>query len=141
MLAPGSRAFLPAAWIATALGCGSAAPPQVPSEFLTIATLYQGFVAEHRAPPKDEAEFRRYISDKGGKLLETQNIASIDALFRSTRDGQPLKVVYGPEQSQYGHLGVFEQSGVEGKRLVAGAMGSIGQADEAEFREMAKPGA
>lgn len=135
-----AKAIAFVAVLCAAAGCGGSDTPAASGEFQAIATLYQAYVAEHRAPPKNEAEFKRFISERGAKLLEANGVKSVDALFISTRDGQPLKVVYAPDKAKYGRLAVFEQQGADGKRMVAGSLGSPSLADEAEFREMSAPG-
>jgi len=89
-----------------------------------LVSLYQHHQRRHRGKgPKDEAAFRKFISETSSYLLDRIDVDpnSLDSLFVSDRDGQPLTIRYGLQGSDRGPSvpTVFEAEGVEGVRLVA----------------------
>ena len=66
---------------------------------------------------------------------EQMKVGSFDELFVSERDGQPLVVVYGspPKDSD---VVVYEQTGVNGKRLVGHRIGMVEEVDEAQYKDL-----
>jgi hypothetical protein len=67
--------------------------------------------------------------------LEKLRVDSIDELFVSERDGQPLVVVYGSPPAG-SDVVVYEHTGVNGKRLVGHRIGMVEEADEATFKSL-----
>jgi hypothetical protein len=69
----------------------------------------------------------------------------MDSTFTSPRDNQPY-VLVKPEAGRAGPGGrppmvtVYEQTGVDGKRMAAGAMGAAFEMDEAKFQELVPGG-
>ena len=89
-----------------------------------LANLYQHYQRKHQGiGPKDESKFKSFISEVNPVLLERIGVSagSIDQLFTSERDGQPFFVRYGLKGNDRGPAvpTVFEEEGVDGKRLVA----------------------
>jgi hypothetical protein len=84
--------------------------------------------------PHDEQEFKKFIATRS-KLVEKLKIGSIDELFVSERDGQPLHVVYGTPPTT-SDVAVYEQTGVNGKRLVGHRIGMVEEVDEAEYKNL-----
>lgn len=72
--------------------------------------------------PKSEEDLKNYLtSDKAASIrLERMGVASesLDDIFASERDGQPFTVRYGVSNTRDEAI-VFEQTGVDGKRMVA----------------------
>ena len=123
--------------LAIALGCGEsggAAPTKQASHVRKLTSLHTMVSLKLRRPPRDEQEFKQTLAslqispDKYG-------VASIDELFISERDGQPLIVTYGtpPKNSD---VVVYEQTGVHGLRLVGHKIGKIEEVDEAGLGEL-----
>jgi hypothetical protein len=99
-----------------------------------LTMLYNKVSREQGRIPKDEQEFKDNL--KSADLsLESLKINSTDDLFVSERDGQPLVVVYGsvPPGSD---VVVYEQTGVDGKRMIGHRIGMVEEVDEAKFKEL-----
>lgn len=89
-----------------------------------LVSLYQHHQRRHRGRgPKDEAAFRKFISETSTYLLDRIDVDpnSLDSLFVSERDAQPLTVRYGMKGSDRGPAipTVFETEGLDGVRIVA----------------------
>ena len=84
--------------------------------------------------PRDAQEFKQAIT-KLGVNLENRKVGSIDELFISERDGQPLVVAYGTTNLE-SDVVVYEQTGVNGKRLVGHRIGMVEEVDEAELKKL-----
>jgi hypothetical protein len=96
--------------------------------------MYQ---AEHggRTPP-DEQAFRSFIESKTDVLERINKTA--DDLLTSPRNGMPLVLVYGkrpPKSKGMTYVG-YEESSVDGKRLVIGPRGMYEEMDEAQFKKI-----
>jgi len=92
-------------------------------------------------PPKSEAEFKDFIQTNGSKVLERLNIASVDELFISERDKQPIVVLYGKKpEGVRRDIVAYEQTGVAGSRQVGFALGMIEDVEADKFGELV-PGA
>jgi hypothetical protein len=120
---------------AATLGCGPASEtPALPntSHIQLLAGLYNKAARDLGRYPKNEQELKQTI----GKMdvnLEAMELSSIDEVYLSERDGQPLVIVLPPTPT-----GVIahEQTGVDGKRLVAFSLGNVQEVDESQFREL-----
>ena len=91
--------------------------------------------------PKDELSFRAFIGGMNPLILGRMEVDanSLDELFVSARDGQPFNIRYGLKGSDRGPAvpTVFEQEGVDGKRLVACTqMVTKEVEDESEYQEL-----
>src|SRR5688572_11732194 len=88
-------AFIALSIIAVA-GCSSESSsvagkiPRVQS----LTSVYNRVARELGRPPKDEQEFKEKVKNSDINL-EALNVGTVDELFISDRDGQPLGVVYG----------------------------------------------
>ena len=84
--------------------------------------------------PRDEQEFKQGIA-AAHISPEKLKVGSIDELFVSERDGQPLGVVYGtpPKNSD---VVVYEQVGVNGMRQVGHRIGVVEEVDEAQYKAL-----
>jgi hypothetical protein len=119
----------------TLTGCGGGdASSNAHSHIRVLTRFYTRVSMELKRPPKDEAEFKDKIKATNADL-SAFGADSVDELFVSERDGQPLKVVYGspPKGSD---VVVWETTGVDGKRMVGHQIGSVEEVDEAKFREL-----
>lgn len=87
--------------------------------------------------PRDMQEFKQTIA-KLSVTTEKLRVDSIDELFVSERDGQPLVVTYGstPLASD---VVVYEQIGLNGKRQVGHKIGMVEEVDEAQFKDLIAP--
>jgi hypothetical protein len=84
--------------------------------------------------PRDQEEFKRAIASSGVPL-ENLRVQSIDELFVSDRDGQPLTVVYGPPKGE-SDVVVYETQGVDGLRQVGHKIGMVEEVDATRFAEL-----
>ena len=86
--------------------------------------------------PRGEKEFKQAIATLAVSP-EKLKVGSIDDLFVSERDGQPLVIVYGtpPKASD---VIVYEQTGVDGKRQVGHRIGMVEELDEAGYNDLIK---
>ena len=126
----------------TMIGCSGAGEGETKtSDKLNIrhvramASNYSLYLADHRSqPPPDEQAFRRYLATKQ-ESLEKSGL-TIEEMFVSPRSGGPLVWVYGavPPSGRLGAYLAYEQSPVDGKRLVIANLGMFEEVDEAQFR-------
>lgn len=84
--------------------------------------------------PRDADEFKQTIA-KLDVNLKKYKVNSIDELFISERDGQPLIVAYGPDGAK-SDVVVYEQNGVDRKRMVGHRSGMLEEVDEAELKNL-----
>jgi hypothetical protein len=107
------------------------------SRIKSLTALYTSYMNRQGNPPPNEAEFKRYIADRGEPLLKSLGITA-DELFTSPRDNQPHVVLYGSEAGKLLNQGVvtYERTGLGGQRLVGYRGGSVNEVDESEFRRL-----
>lgn len=99
-----------------------------------LTGLHTRASTELRRPPKDEQEFKEFIKNSDVSL-ENMGVNSVDEIFVSERDGQPLGVAYG-SPLKGSDVVVWEKTGVDGKRLVGHSIGMVEEVDEAKFKEL-----
>jgi hypothetical protein len=139
-------AILVAAFLALPAGCRSATKPERPtgpavSSMEALAALYARYVGRNQGNiPPDEAVFKNYIRSEGKTLLAQRGITDVDSLFVSPRDGKPVVVAYkktaaGREFSPE-LMVAYEQTGLDGRRLVAFSSGSVREINQAAFDAM-----
>jgi hypothetical protein len=122
--------------LAACAGCGGATPVKRDKEIShvgAVTTLYFRAKSKLGKPPASEQEFKEVIAQDNidpGVL----GVGSVDELFVSDRDGQPLIVDYG-QSSPQGVI-VYEQVGKEGVRLIGFTSGQIEEADAAKFAQL-----
>jgi hypothetical protein len=128
---------------AVCLGCGrgsNSEPVKIESSHARLLTmLYNRMSSRLGHSPRDEKEFKNAIASAN---IPPQNmkVDSIDQVFISERDGKPLVVAYaGPAPGS--DVIIYEQEGVNGKRMIGHSIGMVEEVDEARFRELvpAKP--
>lgn len=124
-------------------GCGGGArqaSPQAAQGIMTVLGLeYGDYLARHgNATPFDAAQFRSFVESRPDKLAEYR-VGSVDDLFTSPRDGQPVRIVCGVKQPVVDDGGyavaAYEATGVGGSRLVANMRGAVREMTAAEFAE------
>ena len=126
--------ILVASTLAGCGGPGAGAKQGQLSHVRLLTMMYTKVSSQLGRHPKDEQEFKDVIR-KSDVDLEAMKVSSIDELFVSERDGQPLGVVYGPAPPG-SDVVVYEQQGVDGKRMVGHKIGMIEAVDDARFREL-----
>ena len=122
----------------TLLGCGQASsgPPEV-SKLTTLAVAYGLYQSRHGEPPPDEATFKAFLTEHSQQLLEKSGVEQLDALFVSSRDGQPFVIKYGDQDDPMGRKPIaFEQVGQGGRRYVGFTLGMISEVDEEAFQAL-----
>jgi hypothetical protein len=117
------------------LGCSPASKATGDAEIAHIellASLYSRAGRDLGRYPKNEQELKQTI-DKMDLNLEAMKLASVDELYVSERDGEPLVIVSPPNAKG---VIVYEKTGVDGTHLVAFSEGNVQEVDEARFREL-----
>lgn len=131
----GLLAALTISW--TNSGCNShsnAASNNEHSHVRILTMLHTRATTTLGRPPRDEQEFKQTLA--GLQLpLDSLNVDSIDQLFVSERDGQPLAIHYGALPANLDVV-VYEQTGAEGKRLVGHRIGMVEELDEAAWNAL-----
>jgi len=138
---PDSLMIRPLAFLVVAgclSGCGSPPPPPpddgARSQLQTLLGHYIQYSAANReqAPP-DEATFRKFLAGK--------QVADVDKLLASPRDGKPFVVTYKkslatdpskgnlPPEQREKVVVIREQDGANGKRLVGYSSGLVEEVD------------
>lgn len=119
-------------------GCsGSNATPASKTAFSAVVSLHTMMVVTTGRPPKSEEAFKEFIAANGSAAMERAGVASVDELLVSNRDGKPYVIIYGKPPAGVAHdVIVFEQEGIDGKRLVGRNTGFIAELDESQFREL-----
>lgn len=125
--------------LAACPGCGSSSTAAVrpeTSHVRQLTALYAKASLKLRRPPKDEHEFKQFLA--GANVpLDSLHVGSLDELFVSERDGQPLVVQYGTRKGS--DVVVYEQTGVDGKRLIGHKIGMVEEVDDAAFQALKIP--
>jgi hypothetical protein len=96
------------------------------SNILRLANLYSGFqngfAGGNSGGPKDENEFKNYITNYPADKLKMMGVdpANLDGLFKSERDGKSFKIRYkvGGGRGSVAPV-IFETEGKDGKKQVA----------------------
>jgi hypothetical protein len=130
-------ALLLALFAATGSGCAkkdSGVETREMSRVRILTNLHAMATTKIGHLPRDEQEFKQAIA-KLQVNLEKRKAGSIDELFISERDGQPLVVIYG-SGSVDSDVVVYEQNGVNGKRMVGHRIGMVEEVDESELKKL-----
>ncbi len=121
-------------------GCGK--PPTIEEETASrleiVATMYSKFSYDHQGVrPFSEAELKQFITDRNQAILDGAGIASVDELFVSERDNQPLVVLFGKNTitKDYMEIVVHEATGVDGKIMVGYSSGETELIDASSLKE------
>lgn len=129
-------AFAVAVWGSVA-GCSSGTPSaQADPNLRTVAGLYSDFLRQNSGrAPRDRDEFRSFINEHGASRLKAAGVSDIDALFSSSRDGQPLVIFYESNQNELANQGIIghEAVGIDGFRTVAYRFGTAGLLEESKL--------
>lgn len=122
----------------TLIGCSSGGSSEVRekgfSHVRLLTSLHTRVSSELGRYPKDEGEFKAALG-KANLTLDAMKVNSIDELFISKRDGQPLVVVYG-QTLPGSDIVVYEQTGVDGLREVGHRIGMVEEVDAGKFAEI-----
>jgi hypothetical protein len=100
--------------------------------------MYGMYMGKHKgqAPPNEQA-FREWLNTKQDPLQQAG--LTVDQMFVSPRNGQPLEWVYGrkPPTSPSGMTCIaYEKTPVGGKRLVLATRGMYEEMDESQFSKV-----
>jgi hypothetical protein len=118
-------------------GDGASAPNNSETSHLRVITaLYFRATSALGKKPASEQEFKTFLA--GDSLdLDVLGVDSIDDLFVSERDGQPLVILYGSDRKGVDpRVVAYEAVGKDGARLVGFDSGQITEADETHFKEL-----
>jgi len=127
------------------VACSDGQKPQSESEknLQTLAVYYGRFMSQNRGqgPPNEEA-FKKFVKSRPPVELESFgfNAETADHMFISPRDQAPYGIAYKvasgvPRPDGTTVMVIWEQTGVNGKRYVADAVGRIEEIDEATFQQ------
>lgn len=146
--------------ILVASGCGGGTPPPSPptpeTTITTLGRLYGEYAARHDGVgPADAAAFRSFLESLPESQRKGMGVEDVEAALVSPRDGQPYVILGcinprepgdGPPQAAGGQPGkpqqsglqgqtvvIHEQTGQDGKRLVATGFGTSAELDAAAF--------
>jgi hypothetical protein len=137
-ISPWIKALAITACLAFAVGCGrgksTSANAAQQSHVRLLTAYYSSAVSKLGHAPRDEQEFKSAINLPPASM-EKFNIKSLDELFVSERDGQPLVVAYGASRPA-SDIVVYEKTGVDGKRLVGRQLGMVEEVDDATFNKL-----
>lgn len=111
-----------------------------------LARLYGTYINRHRGtPPRHVAELKSFAEALAADELKGIGIhkTDLDGLFTSSRDHKPF--VFRKPASFGGRPGpntvvLHEQDGVNGKRIVAFALGQTETVDAARFKQLVPEG-
>ena len=126
------------------LGCkGNATPkgPEGQNNLAAIAKIIDSFLIPHHGQgPKDEAELKSFVDSNGKTILDQFKITDVASIYKSPRDGKPYVLLVGKDYDKYqtdeGSVIAYEQTGVEGVRLVVFRGGEVKEIPEAVFKTM-----
>jgi hypothetical protein len=142
---------LAGAVLVAGVGCSGTEGELTPGEknLQTLSVMWGRYIQRNRGQsPPNEAEFKKFVKGMSKEELSGMGVDpnDIDKLFTSPRDNQPYGFAYRTPASTPGADGtmpmvIWEQTGVNGKRMVANSLGKIEEIDEAEFskRSSARP--
>jgi hypothetical protein len=114
-------------------------PPEE-KHILKIASLYSDFRGRNGRPPSTMDELKSFARKMRPEDLRNRGIDDLEKAFVSPRDNQPYKLA-PPQPPKRGGppfpmVIVYEQTGVDGKRMVASGMGGGAfELDEEKLRE------
>jgi hypothetical protein len=132
-----ARLTIAIAVLASPVGCDTrSSSAQVDPNLRTVAGLYADFLRQNSGrAPRDRDEFRSFIGEHGASRLKAAGVSDIDALFSSTRDGQPLVIFYESNQNALAAQGIIghEAVGIDGFRTVAYRFGTAGLLEESKL--------
>jgi len=128
----------------TSVGCGSGKPtteqPTANDRISKLANLYRLYVEKNKKGPPSEEALREF----GQKLSETERADrrignDLEGIFTSPRDNRKFVVRYNmridPSQDR---AVAWEDTGVNGKRVVALSQGYIVEYDEETLKDFKK---
>jgi hypothetical protein len=106
------------------------------SHLKIIADSYSLFLKNNRRLPKDDTEFREFVTQRAAEDPRAEG-QTIDQLLTSPRDRQPYVLLTEQNAPSGGSIqAAYEQEGVNGRRLIADTAGNIQEVDEATFRTL-----
>ena len=104
--------------------------------------LYNGYQMMHGwQGPKDEKALRDFVAEGAipDKNLQMMGVdpKNLDGIFKSDRDGKPFKVRWGVAGGRaVSDALVFEDTGVNGKKLVAFNGPVVEEVDDARYKDL-----
>lgn len=113
------------------------------SSLQQVGVLYGKFTGQHRGQsPKNEAEFRKFITDNGEHSLKMAAVSSVDELLTSPRDNEPFQIRYGMTMGAPGKSGgpivAYEKTGAGGSRFAVDTLGKVRELGQGELDEALK---
>jgi hypothetical protein len=105
-----------------------------------LSIIYGEYLDTHNGnPPKDIAEFRKYL-ESNAEDLKRYNVESLDQLLVSPRDGKPFVLICGkrsaPSDLPDMPWAAYEQNGIEGKRMAVQVRGGVHELTAEEIEKI-----
>ena len=136
----GERAICVALMLILLAGCGGSQSSGSTGEsrhVRLLVGLYKMAARERGRPLTNDQDFKDYVNSRGPEWFKEVGVSDVDELFTSERDGQPIVVVYGERPAGMAKdVIAYEQTGVDGKRMVGFDLGNVEEVDETRFREL-----
>ncbi len=117
-------------------GGGKNAPPnQHIMKFWSLKTEYAA--ANKGKQPSNTEELKAWAKNLTAQELAKMGIDNLDGVLVSPRDKEEYQIAPPPQGRQFGppRVVVYEKTGVNGKRIVAGGTGEVYEMDEEKFNQ------
>ena len=115
------------------VGCGSDKPAEDMINLMHLVDFQRQFADAHDGrEPDSAAELREWVKAKDPQELAERQITDVDSLFTSSRDGESFVIVpseKGAVTSDQNRIVAYEQTGIDGLRLVAFDLGQVMEMD------------
>ena len=121
-------------------GSASGGEEQTTAAMRLLGMQYAAYLGAHNnSPPKDEAAMREWLEAHMDEL-QPYGVKAVDDLLKSSRDGQPLVIVYAktiadPSQPDMAWA-AYEQTGDGSTRLAVNVRGAVAKLTPEEFAKM-----
>ena len=103
----------------------------------SLITLFNSAASKPGHRPANEAELKAFIATNASQMIGSLHVGSVDELFVSERDGKRFVVFYGePPKGTSRDVIAYEQTGVDGNRLVGYSLGMTQEVDEQQLARL-----
>jgi hypothetical protein len=104
-------------------------------KFWSLKTAYA--TANKGKQPSNTEELKAWAKNLTAQELAKMGIDNLDGVLVSPRDKEEYQIAPPPQGRQMGppRVVVYEKTGVNGKRIVAGGTGEVYEMDEEKFNQ------
>jgi hypothetical protein len=118
---------------------------ETPKRMQALAVCYSLYVNQHQGHlPSDESTLKTFIRTECKNVLNKRGVADVNAIFSSDRDNRPLIVRYAKPSASPEFVPemivAHEETGVDGRRLVAFPSGVVRELDAAALDKTIQSG-